>query len=56
LTDRDIQEGRFNRRLEDWQEEIQRDQEFRKKNGMLVAPDGTAAAGDGGPDGESGEA
>jgi capsid protein len=53
LTDRDIQEGRFNRRLEDWQEEIQRDQEFRKKIGLPVSPDGTAADGGGGLDGDS---
>lgn len=55
LTDRDIQEGRFNRRLEDWQEEIERDQEFRKRVGILVLPEGTAAAGADGSDGDGAE-
>lgn len=42
LTDRDIQEGRFNRRIEDWQDEIKRDREFRRSIGMLDTLDENA--------------
>jgi capsid protein len=39
LTDRDIQEGRFNRDYEEWQEEITETLEFRKKIGLTQDPE-----------------
>jgi hypothetical protein len=38
LTDRDIQEGRFNRDYEEWQDDIEEDLKFRKKVGLFVDP------------------
>lgn len=35
ITDRDIQESRFNRSIEDWQEDMEAQLEFRRKLGML---------------------
>lgn len=35
ITDRDVQEIRFNRSLEDWQDEIRDQMEFRKEIGLL---------------------
>ncbi|HUS39156.1 MAG TPA: phage portal protein [Pirellulales bacterium] len=39
LTDRDIQESRFNRSLEDWQEDIVAQTTFRKENSLEDAAD-----------------
>ncbi len=36
LTDRDIQEGWFNRHLEDWQEDLREQMKFREEVGMSV--------------------
>ncbi len=38
LTDRDIQEGRFNRDVDDWREEIREDLAFRKEVGLMPGP------------------
>lgn len=44
ITDRDIQETRYNRSLEDWQRDLENQMEFRKKIGML--PDAAQKAED----------
>lgn len=38
ITDRDIQEGRFNRDVDQWREEIRKDIEFRNEVGLPVGP------------------
>ena len=38
ITDRDIQEERFNRSVEDWQDDLREQQEFRAEVGMEVNP------------------
>jgi len=39
VTDRDVQEGRFNRSLEDWQEDIVAQNNFRTEEGLVDAAD-----------------
>lgn len=42
ITDRDIQEGRFNRSYEDWQDEVREEEKFRQEiEPQPVAPDGS---------------
>lgn len=36
VTDRDIQEGRFNRSVDDWQEDLEEQEDFRRKLGPLA--------------------
>lgn len=38
ITDRDIQEGRYNRSVEDWQEDVREQNRFREEVGMPVVP------------------
>lgn len=38
ITDRDIQETRFNRNVEDWQEDVRQQQAFREEVGLEIQP------------------